>query len=74
MDEAINDISKIYFTVTVEYYVIMPDHIHLLIIVHSDENGRPIVAHTVSRLVKQVKGYVSKRIGILIWQNCFLIT
>ena len=49
----------------------MPDHIHLLLFVHSDENGRPMVAPTMSRVVQQLKGYVTKRIGVSIWQKLF---
>ena len=40
-------------------YVIMPEHIHMLILIHSDEYGRPMVAPTMSRIVQQMKGYAS---------------
>ncbi|MBR6921224.1 MAG: hypothetical protein IKH51_03420 [Clostridia bacterium] len=49
----------------------MPDHIHLLLSIRADENGRPMVAPTVSRIVQQLKGYVTKRIGRPIWQKLF---
>ncbi len=71
VDEAINNISIIYPSVSVEEYVIMPDHIHMLLFIHADEHGRPMVAPTVSRLVQQMKGYITKRIGISIWQKLF---
>ena len=51
--------------------MIMPDHIHLLLIIRSDEYGRPMVAPTISRVVQQLKGYVTKRIGHSIWQKLF---
>ena len=71
-DDAINNISKIYPQITVDYYVIMPNHIHLLFqIYNDDENGRPMVAPTVSRVVKQFKGYVTKMVGEPIWQKLF---
>ena len=71
VDEAINQIPKIYDSVLVDCYVIMPNHIHLILIIHADENGRPMVAPTVSRIISQMKGYVTKRIGKSIWQKLF---
>ena len=71
VDEAINNISIIYPSVSVEHYVIMPNHIHLLLLIRADECGRPMVAPTMSRLVQQMKGFVTKRIGISIWQKLF---
>ena len=71
VDEAINNIPKIYPAVSVEEYVIMPDHVHLIIFVKSDESGRPMVAPTLSRVVQQLKGYVTKRLGKPIWQKLF---
>ena len=55
----------------VDNYVIMPNHIHLLLIICADENGRPMVAPTVSRVIQQLKGYVTKRIGYSIWQKLY---
>ncbi|MBO5938200.1 MAG: transposase, partial [Clostridia bacterium] len=71
VDETINNISKIYPSICVDQYVIMPDHIHLLVRILSDEHGRPMVAPTMSRLVQQMKGYATKRIGVSIWQKLF---
>ena len=51
--------------------MIMPNHIHLLLRVCADELGRPMVAPTMSRVVQQMKGYVTKRIGHSIWQKLF---
>ena len=69
--EAINNIPVIYPSVSVDHYVIMPDHIHLLLSIRADENGRPMVAPTISRIVQQLKGYVTKRIKSPIWQKLF---
>ncbi len=72
VDGAINNIPKIYPQITVDYYVIMPNHIHLLVqIYNDDENGRPMVAPTISRVVKQMKGYVTKETKEPIWQKLF---
>ena len=70
-DEAVKNISETYKALSVDHYVIMPDHIHLLLSIRADEYGRPMVAPTVSRVVQQMKGYVTKRIGTSIWQKSF---
>lgn len=57
--------------VSVDYYVIMPDHLHLLISIHPDKDGRPMVAPTVGNIVRQFKGAVTKQIGKSIWQKSF---
>ena len=71
VDEAIKNIPSVYPAIDVDCYVIMPDHIHLLLIIRADEFGRPMVAPTMSRVVQQLKGYVTKRIGHSIWQKLF---
>ena len=71
VDDAINNISNIYPSVTVDHYVIMPDHIHLLLSILHDDDGRPMVVPTINRMVNQMKGYVSKQIGHSIWQGRF---
>ncbi len=70
-EDAINNIPSIYPNLKVDCFVIMPDHIHLILMVCAEENGRPMVAPTVSRVVQQLKGYVTKRIGRSIWQKSF---
>lgn len=49
----------------------MPNHIHLLLRIESDEDGRPMAAPTVSTVIQQMKGYVTKQIGRPIWQKLF---
>ncbi len=70
-EEAINNIPAIYPAMRVDKYVIMPDHIHLMLMVCADEDGRPMTAPTMSRVVNQLKGYVTRRIGHTIWQKSF---
>ncbi|MBR6051994.1 MAG: transposase [Clostridia bacterium] len=71
VDDAIQSIPKIYSFVTVNSYVIMPNHIHLLIQIHADEYGRPMAAPTVSRIINHMKGFVSKKVGKSIWQKLY---
>ena len=58
-----------YESVRLDKYVIMPDHIHMIICIVPDEFGRPQVAPTVSRVIQQFKGAVTKKIGFPLWQK-----
>ena len=60
-----------YGNVHVDKYVIMPNHLHLIICISTDGNRRTQFAPTISRMVKQFKGAVTKQIGIKIWQRSF---
>lgn len=68
---AIEGIVTHYPMVAVENYVIMPNHVHLLLHIHADEDGRPMVAPTVSRVVAQLKGAATKAVGCPLWQKGF---
>ncbi len=71
IDKEINKLHDIYETVVVDKYVIMPNHIHIIIILQNEIDGRPQVAPTISRLIQQFKGSVSKQIGFSMWQKLF---
>jgi REP element-mobilizing transposase RayT len=55
----------------VDHYTVMPNHIHLLLQINTDENGRAMLAPTISIVVQQLKGVVSKQVGQSIWQKLF---
>ena len=63
----IENISKIYKDCLVDDYVIMPNHIHLIITINN-YSGRIVSAPTV---IGQFKRYVSKECGCSIWQKGF---
>lgn len=71
VDEAIKNIHNHYNAVFVDNYVIMPDHIHLLLRIENSQDGRTMFAPTIDRVIKQTKGYISKQIGFPIWQKSF---
>ena len=71
VEEAISNIPKVYPMVSVDNFVIMPNHIHLLLQIHSDSSGRAMLAPTISKVVQQMKGFVTKQIGKSIWQKLF---
>ena len=71
VDEEIVHLSAVYPNVWAEKYVVMPNHIHLLICIDGSEDGRTQVAPTISRIIKQFKGVTSKRCGQSLWQKSF---
>ncbi|MBQ7837407.1 MAG: transposase [Clostridia bacterium] len=71
VETAIGNIPVCYDCVTVDKYCIMPDHIHMIISIHKQEDGRIISAPTISTVVGQMKRWVSKQIGKSVWQKSF---
>ncbi len=69
VDKYIQSTNKIE-NITVDKYVIMPNHIHLLISIQ-EIDGRIISAPTISTVVGQMKRQISKLIGTGIWQKSF---
>lgn len=65
VDNSINNIEEIYPEVKVDYYVIMPNHIHLILNIDSDANI------SVSKIIQQTKSWVTKKVGFPIWQKSF---
>lgn len=70
-ETSIKNIPKHYANVKVDKYCIMPNHIHMILIVCGDENGRIISAPTLSTVIGSMKRYVSRQIGHTIWQKSF---
>ena len=66
----INNINVVYDGVTVDKYVIMPNHIHLIIII--DNYGRQRAAFpTLSDVVRSIKIMVRKETGKSFFQTSF---
>ena len=69
---ALQQINEKYPTVILDKYVIMPNHIHMiLMITQTDCDGRAMRAPTISTVINQFKGFVTKQIGESIWQKLF---
>ena len=74
-DQYINQINDYYENITVEQYVIMPNHIHLLLFVR--DNGSPRTStptkqtSIVSHFVSTFKRFCNKEYGSNIWQRGF---
>ena len=51
VDLAINNISSVYPGFSVDKYVIMPNHVHMIVRIDTDKDGRQVAAPTVSSVV-----------------------
>lgn len=71
VDDAIKKIPIHYSTMSIDKYVIMPNHIHLLLQIKCDRDGRAMLAPTISTVIQQTKGYITKQIGFSVWQKLF---
>ena len=75
VETAIQKIDTVYGNVHVDKHVVMPNHIHMILVLSDSaipvEGGRAMRAPTVSRVVNQMKGYVTKQVGFSIWQKLF---
>jgi len=70
-EQGILQMAAHYEALSVDHYCVMPDHIHILLRVESDGDGRMVSAPTVSTAVGSMKRWVSRQIGHPIWQKSF---
>ena len=84
VETAMRQIGEKYETAALDKYVIMPNHIHMILVLNPTEDsehaaivkqfkdsGRAMRAPTISTIVNQFKGYVTKQIGFSIWQKLY---
>ena len=75
--EVIERTSVVYPGISIDNYVIMPNHVHLLIRISRVDGGvrapRPTESGSVSiqEIVKAIKGITARRTGIKLWQTSF---
>lgn len=69
VERSIQKITQHYSVVLIDHYVIMPNHVHLLLQIK--ESGRLIIAPTISTVIQQFKRDVSIQIKQSIWQKSF---
>lgn len=72
VETAILQIPEHSSMISVDKYCVMPDHIHMILSINSDEDGRQVAAPTVSTVVGHMKRWVSMQIGHSIWQKSFI--
>jgi len=70
----IRQMNEMYEHISVDGFAIMPDHIHILLVVQNgaSRTSRPTKQHaTVSRFVSTFKRFCNKQYGENIWQASF---
>ena len=68
--QCIELIPDVYPVVTVDRYVIMPNHVHLLLQIW-EHNDKSLPIPEISKIINQMKGVASKNAGISLWQARF---
>ena len=68
VDKAIQNIPLHYTSITIDRYVIMPNHVHLLLQIHEQPEGNFTCLQTV---IGQMKRWTSKQAEFPIWQKSF---
>ena len=70
-DEMTRNIPKYYPGIYIDCYVIMPNHIHMLIRITPENGGVGSPRPTVMQIVKALKGIITRQLGFSIWQTGF---
>ena len=65
VNQNINKIVEIYKNTKIDEYVVMPNHIHILLLINY-KNGI-----TISKIIKHLKTNISREIKYSIWQKSF---
>lgn len=73
VQQLIYNIDHVYSNITVDTFVIMPDHVHLILALSTPEGGSPRAATptgSIPRVVNTLKGLAVKQAGIRsLWQR-----
>ena len=64
MQTAIENIPSIYPNVSVDQYVIMPNHVHMILVLSDAQTSVPVI-------INQLKRIVTKQIGYSIFQRSY---
>lgn len=65
VDKYLQEIENIHKNIKIDEYIIMPNHVHILLIIKEKR------INTISKIIQQFKGKVTKEIKCLIWQKLF---
>lgn len=72
VNKTINEINRTYHHINIDKYVIMPNHIHFIVII-DDNNGSSMTPTptnmVIPKLVSTFKRFVNKMVGDQIWQR-----
>ena len=69
IEKEIQVMQEIRENIVADIYVIMPNHIHMIIVI--EDNGRLTTAPTLSEIIRLWKRAISKQLGFSPWQKSF---
>ena len=73
-DKYIQNINTVYDGVAINKYIIMPNHIHMIIIINeppAESGGMRASRPTLHIIVRSLKTMITKQIGKAIWQDSY---
>lgn len=73
VEKHIQKIDVVYADVTVENYIIMPNHLHLLLFIDGFGDGtmRASSPTNLSTVIRSLKTFITREVGKNIWQRSF---
>ena len=71
VDAQIRKVSVKYPDVVVDNYVIMPNHIHMIVTVDGTRGGASPTKATIPRVVQSLKSITTKQFGFNLWQRSY---
>ena len=72
VDEYINNVNNIYNFIKIDKYVIMPNHIHMIIKFEFPLDGGMLASRpTLHTIIRSIKTMVTKELGYSIWQSSY---
>lgn len=67
IQEAIGKIPVVYPNIEIDIFTVMPNHLHMILCITENSGCAP----TVSTIINQLKGAVTRQVGYPIWQKSF---
>ena len=71
VEKYINNVCNVYDGVTIDKYVIMPNHFHMLLVINSTNGRQGAASPTVGEIVKGIKSLSTKHTGADLFQRSF---
>lgn len=71
VEKYICSVSDAYEGVNVDKYMVMPNHIHLLLTINTDQRRAESSRPTVSQIIGAFKRFTNKECGQTLWQTSF---
>ena len=64
--EFIQELEKTFDNISINEYIIMPNHVHMLIEINKEKENISII-----KIIKKYKSSISQRLGYSIWQKSY---